>query len=50
MFSPARARKITKQNEIKPFVKLDYLGEFNSIRDSQGSSYFCDLSIQVLNL
>ncbi len=48
MFSPARARKLTKQKEIKPFVKLDYLGEFNSIRDSQGSSYFCDLSIQVL--
>ena len=49
MFSPARARKITDQGEIQPFVSFEHLSnEVSSIRDSQGSCFFCDLSIQVL--
>ena len=48
MFSPARARKVDKNLEIKPFVDLKHLSNVSSIRDSQGSSYFCDLSIQVM--
>ena len=48
MFSPARARKITVDGEMKPFVDLRYIDNVSSIRDSQGSCYFCDLSIQVM--
>tara|TARA_Y100000590_G_C15503872_1_gene932710 strand:+ start:272 stop:1009 length:738 start_codon:yes stop_codon:yes gene_type:complete len=48
MFSPARARKLLKDDEIKPFVSLDALDNVSSIRDSQGSVFFCDLSIQVM--
>ena len=48
MFSPARARRVSNEGEIEPFVNLDSLGEISSIRDSQGSTYFCDLSIQVM--
>tara|TARA_Y200000002_G_scaffold373144_1_gene371809 strand:- start:5638 stop:6378 length:741 start_codon:yes stop_codon:yes gene_type:complete len=48
MFSPARARKISSTGEMQPFVNLKYLDNVSSIRDSQGSCYFCDLSIQVM--
>ncbi len=48
MFSPARARKIDSSGEIKPFVDLKYIDNVSSIRDSQGATYFCDLSIQVM--
>ncbi len=48
MFSPARARKIDKNDEIHPFVDLKHIDNVSSIRDSQGSTYFCDLSIQVM--
>lgn len=48
MFSPARARKISSAGEIRSFVELDLLDNVSSIRDSQGSCYFCDLSIQVM--
>lgn len=48
MFSPARARRLNSSGEIVPFVDLDLLGNVTSIRDSQGSCYFCDLSIQVM--
>lgn len=48
MFSPTRARKINATGEIQPFIDLTYLGNVSSIRDSQGSVYFCDLSIQVM--
>ena len=48
MFSPARARKINSEGEIQPFVDLKYLDNVSSIRDSQGSTFFCDLSIQVM--
>ena len=33
---------------MQPFVELKYLDNVSSIRDSQGSCYFCDLSIQVM--
>lgn len=48
MFSPARARKVNSTGEIQPFVDLKYLDNVSSIRDAQGSVYFCDLSIQVM--
>ena len=48
MFSPARARKVDRNGEISPFVDLRLLDNVSSIRDSQGSCYFCDLSIQVM--
>ena len=47
MFSPARARKITKK-KIQPFVNLKYIKNVSSIRSSQGDVYFCDLSVQVI--
>jgi len=48
MFSPARARMLTDDGEMKPFVDLKYIDNVSSIRSSQGSVYFCDLSIQVM--
>jgi N-acylneuraminate cytidylyltransferase len=48
MFSPARARRLTDDGEMKPFVDLKYIDNVSSIRSSQGSVYFCDLSIQVM--
>ncbi len=48
MFSPARARRITEEGEILPFIDLSLMDNVSSIRDSQGSVYFCDLSIQVM--
>ena len=47
MFSPTRARKIENE-QIRPFVDLSVFGEINSIRNSQGDVYFCDLSVQVI--
>lgn len=49
MFSPTRARRLDEAGFIQPFVPLEVLGEnLSSIRDSQGSVYFCDLSVQVI--
>jgi N-acylneuraminate cytidylyltransferase len=48
MFSPARARRITSEGEMTPFVDLEHIENVSSIRSSQGSVYFCDLSIQVM--
>ena len=48
MFSPARARRLTSDGEMKPFVDLKHIYNVSSIRSSQGSVYFCDLSIQVM--
>jgi len=47
MFSPLRARKI-EGDEIKPFVDLKQFEGASSIRSSQGSVYFCDLSVQII--
>ena len=48
MFSPTRARKIV-DDKLDNFIDLKHFENVSSIRDSQGSVYFCDLSIQVLN-
>ena len=48
MFSPARARKMDANGSLSPFVDLKHIENVSSIRDSQGSTYFCDLSIQVM--
>lgn len=48
MFSPARARKVNSSGEMTSFVDLNLLDNVSSIRNSQGSCYFCDLSIQVM--
>jgi CMP-N-acetylneuraminic acid synthetase len=48
MFTPARARQLTSEGEILPFVRLEHIPNVSSIRNSSGSSYFCDLSIQVM--
>lgn len=47
MFSPTRARKIVGDT-LHNFVDLKHFDNVSSIRNSQGSVYFCDLSIQVL--
>ncbi len=49
MFSPVRARKLAEDGEMKPFVDLSLLDNVSSIRDSSGSVYFCDLSLQVMS-
>jgi CMP-N-acetylneuraminic acid synthetase len=48
MFSPVRARKLGEDSLILPFVQLDDFDNVSSIRNSSGSVYFCDLSIQVM--
>lgn len=48
MFTPIRAKTISDQGEIKPFIDLKYFGEFTSNRDSAGSTYFIDLSLQII--
>tara|TARA_B100001123_G_scaffold450403_1_gene620889 strand:- start:62 stop:805 length:744 start_codon:yes stop_codon:yes gene_type:complete len=48
MFAPARARKISKTGIIMPFDNASINKKTSSIRNSQGSVYFCDLSIQVM--
>jgi CMP-N-acetylneuraminic acid synthetase len=48
MFSPARARQVSGNNLIKPFLDLSLLDNVSSIRGSSGSVYFCDLAIQVM--
>ena len=48
MFTPIRAKKITKEDELKPFIDLKNFGEISSNRDSAGSTYFIDLSLQII--
>ena len=49
MFTPNRARRVTDEGLIEPFVPLALLGDdLSSIRGSQGDAYFCDLSVQVI--
>ncbi len=52
MFSPIRARKLTGNGEVLPFLnELDYKDIFesaNSSRESIGHTYFQELSIQVI--
>jgi len=48
MFTPIRAKKITSEDEIVPFIDLDIFGDITSNRDSAGSVFFIDLSLQVI--
>lgn len=48
MFTPIRAKKIDKKNSIKPFIKLSNFKNITSNRDSAGSAYFMDLSLQII--
>lgn len=48
MFTPIRAKKITSDDEIVPFIDLDLFGDITSNRDSAGSAFFIDLSLQVI--
>ena len=51
MWSPLRARKLTSDGSLKPFVKFEYFGNpktLNCDRDSQGNVYFADMSLSVV--
>jgi len=51
MWSPLRARKISLDGSLKPFVKFEYFGNpktLNCDRDSQGNVYFADMSLSVV--
>ena len=48
MFTPIRAKKIDRNNSIKPFTKLNNFKKITSNRDSAGKAYFMDLSLQIL--
>jgi CMP-N-acetylneuraminic acid synthetase len=51
MWSPLRARKLTKNGSLKPFVKFEYFGNpktLNCDRDSQGNVYYADMSVSVV--
>ena len=51
MWSPVRARKIDKDNLLRPFVPIDVFGDpkkLNCDRDSQGDVYFADMSVSVV--
>ena len=48
MFTPIRAKKIDKNNSIKPFFKLSNFKNISSNRDSAGKAYFMDLSLQII--
>ena len=51
MWSPLRARKLTKSGILKPFVKFEYFGNpktLNCDRDSQGNVYYADMSVSVV--
>ena len=51
MWSPLRARKLTRKGNLIPFVKFEYFGNpdtLNCDRDSQGNVYFADMSISIV--
>ena len=48
MFTPIRAKIINKNKEIKPFINLKYFKNVTSNRDSAGSAFFMDLSLQII--
>ena len=47
MFHPSRAKQISDEGLVKPFVDLEALGPVSSIRDAMKSVYFCDFSDQI---
>ena len=51
MWSPLRARKISKNNLLKPFVPFENfvnIKRWNCDRDSQGDVYFADMSASIV--
>lgn len=48
MFSPTRAKMLTKGHLLEPFVDLNVFQNVSSIRSSQGDVYFADLTIQIM--
>ena len=51
MWSPLRARKISKDGTLKPFVPFKTFGNpktLNCDRDSQGNVHFADMSVSVV--
>jgi len=51
MWSPLRARKLTKKGNLVPFVNFNYFGDpkkLNCDRDSQGNVYYADMSVSVV--
>jgi len=51
MWSPLRARKITKKNILKSFVPIKNFGNPNTLncdRDSQGDVYYADMSVSIV--
>ena len=51
MWSPLRARKLSKKGTLIPFVPFETFGNpktLNCDRDSQGNVYFADMSVSVV--
>lgn len=51
MWSPLRARKITKEGLLQPFVPFEVFGDpatLNCDRDSQGDVWFADMGVSVV--
>ena len=51
MWSPLRARKLSKKGTLVPFVPFETFGNpktLNCDRDSQGNVYFADMSVSVV--
>ena len=52
MWSPIRARKISNNGLLEPFVSLDYFREnnidLNCDRDSQGDVWFADMGVSII--
>jgi CMP-N-acetylneuraminic acid synthetase len=51
MYSPLRARKLSKDGFLKPFVPFETFGNpktLNCDRDSQGDVFFADMSVSVV--
>ncbi len=51
MWSPLRARKLTKEGFLKPFVPFNTFGnpkKLNCDRDSQGDVYYADMAMSIV--
>ena len=51
MWSPLRARKLQKNNLLKPFVPFESFGNLKNLscdRDSQGDVYYADMSASIV--
>jgi len=51
MWSPLRARKLSKDGTLRPFVPFNIFGNpktLNCDRDSQGDVYYADMSVSVV--